>query len=209
MASPPPERPEHYFTAAPGADTAERTVELILPEGRLIPLVTDRGTFSPDRIDAGTRALLATGPPLDGARTLLDLGCGYGPIALALALRAEPGAVVWAVDVNERARQLCARNAEAAGVGHIVRVAAPDAVPDDVSFDQLWSNPPIRIGKAALHDLLATWLGRLAAGGRACLVVQKHLGADSLARWIGEQGWPTARRATIGAYRILDVEARP
>lgn len=209
MPSPQPGQPEHYFSASPDAASAERTVELVLPEGRLVPLVTDRGTFSPERVDAGTRALLADGPPVDGARTLVDLGCGYGPIAIALALRSSPPATVWAVDVNERSRALCARNAESAGVGERVRVVAPDDVPPDLAIDQLWSNPPIRIGKAALHDLLRTWLDRLAPGGRACLVVQKHLGADSLARWLDQQGWPTSRRATRGAYRILDVAARP
>ncbi|MEZ5180750.1 MAG: methyltransferase [Acidimicrobiales bacterium] len=208
MPSPAPDGADHYFAVAPGAASAERTVELVLPEGRLVPLVTDRGTFSPDRVDAGTRALLAEGPDVAAVRTLVDLGCGYGPIAIALALRADPGATVWAVDVNERARALCRRNAEAAGVGASVQVVAPDAVPADLAIDQLWSNPPIRIGKAALHDLLATWLDRLAADGRAHLVVQKHLGADSLARWLDEQGWPTTRRATRGAYRILDVAPR-
>ncbi|HRW37018.1 MAG: methyltransferase [Acidimicrobiales bacterium] len=208
MPSPQPEPAEHYFTAAPGASSAERTIELVLPEGRLVPLVTDRGTFSPDRVDAGTRALLADGPAVGGAGTLVDLGCGYGPIATALALRA-PAATVWAVDVNERARELCRRNVDAAGVGDRVRVVAPDAVPPDLVVDQLWSNPPIRIGKAALHGLLRAWLDRLGANGTACLVVQKHLGADSLARWLDEQGWPTVRRATRGPYRILDVAARP
>ncbi len=209
MPRPQPERADHYFTAEPGAASDEREVELVLAEGRLLRLTTDRGTFSPDRVDEGTRALLAEGPPASGARTLVDLGCGYGPIAIALALRADPGATVWAVEVNERARDLCARNAEAAGVASTVRVVGPDDVPADLAIDELWSNPPIRIGKAALHELLQTWLGRLAPDGRAHLVVQRHLGADSLARWLDEQGWPTARRATRGAYRILDVEARP
>lgn len=209
MATPPPERADHYFSPTPGAASAEREVELVLPAGRVLRLVTDRGTFSPDRVDAGTRALLAEGPPLGSARTLVDLGCGYGPIALGLALRAEPGATVWAVDVNERSRALCARNAEAAGVAEVVRVVAPDEVPADLAIDQLWSNPPIRIGKPALHELLRSWLGRLAPTGSATLVVQKHLGADSLARWIEAEGWPTRRVATRGAYRILQVEARP
>jgi 16S rRNA (guanine1207-N2)-methyltransferase len=179
----------------------------VLPEGRLLTLATDRGTFSPERVDAGTRALLSQGPPAPTARTLADLGCGYGPIALALALRTSPPAQVWAVDVNERSRDLCAANAASNGVADRIRVVAPDEVPDDLVVDELWSNPPIRIGKPALHDLLRTWLGRLAPGGVAMLVVQKHLGADSLGRWIGESGWPTERVATLGSYRILRAEA--
>lgn len=172
-------------------------------------LVTDRGTFSPDRVDVGTRALLAEGPSVPAPATVLDLGCGYGPIAIALALRGGPEVSVWAIDVNERSRELCRANAERLGLGDRIHVAAPEEVPADLRFDQLWSNPPIRIGKAALHSLLHTWLRRLEPDGRAALVVQKHLGADSLARWLVAEGWATERTATRGAYRILAVEAAP
>lgn len=210
MPTPQPERADHYFAADPGTPSAPQRIELVLPEGRLVHLTTDRGTFSPDRVDPGTRALLADGPATPSGGVLADVGCGYGPIAVALALRSGPDATVWAIDVNERARSLCRANAEANGVGDRVRVVAPDEVPVDLVVDQIWSNPPIRIGKAALHDLLATWLGRLApATGSAELVVQKHLGADSLARWLAAQGWPTERTASRAGYRILHVEARP
>jgi 16S rRNA (guanine1207-N2)-methyltransferase len=190
--------------------SAPRTIELILPEGRLIRLTTDRGTFSPERVDDGTRALLVEGPALPDAGTVVDVGCGYGPIAVTLALRSGPEVSVVAVDVNERARDLCRANAEANGVGDKVTVLAPDEVPADLTIDQLWSNPPIRIGKPALHELLTTWLGRLRPGtGSGALVVQKHLGADSLARWLGDQGWSTERTASRAGYRILQVQARP
>jgi 16S rRNA (guanine1207-N2)-methyltransferase len=181
---------------------------MVLAEGTVVRLATDRGTFSPDRIDEGTKALLAQGPPSHQRGTLVDLGAGYGPIAVALALRA-PGARVWAVEVNERARQLCDRNARTLGLEDRITVIDPDGWPERTTIDELWSNPPIRIGKAALHDLLRVWLDRLTPRtGRALLVVQKHLGADSLSRWLNEQGWPTTRVATHGAYRILEVEAR-
>ncbi|MCS5680528.1 MAG: class I SAM-dependent methyltransferase [Acidimicrobiales bacterium] len=170
-------------------------------------MTADRGVFSADRIDRGTRYLLQEGPPSHvGAAELLDLGCGYGPIALALAVR-NPDARVWAVDVNPRARELCQANATAAGLDNVL-VAAPDDVPDDTRFDACWANPPIRIGKTALHDLLERWLDRLAPGGSAHLVVQRHLGADSLARWLDDQGWATIRRASRKGYRLLDVAAR-
>lgn len=209
MPSPQPERADHYFSPAPGTPSAPQEIELVLPEGRLIRLTTDRGTFSPDRVDDGTRALLVEGPPVPSDGVLADVGCGYGPIAVTLALRGGPGVTVWAVDVNERARDLCRANALANGVGDQVHVVAPDEVPADLVIDQLWSNPPIRIGKAALHDLLTTWLTRLDPDtGTANLVVQKHLGADSLARWLVEQGWPTSRTASRAGYRILQVEAR-
>lgn len=204
MSPPQPDPGEHYFSDAPSARSAERTIDLVLPEGRLIPLVTDRGMFSPDRIDDGSRALLVDGPPVRAGGTLVDVGCGYGTLSIALALRGGPDTRVWAVDVNERARDLCRRNAEANGVAEQVTVVAPDEFPDDLAVDQVWSNPPIRIGKGPLHELLSTWLGRLApAGGEAALVVHRHLGADSLSRWLTEQGWEVERLATRGGYRIL------
>ena len=192
----------HYFDEVPGAPSAESVVTVELPDTSF-DLCTDRGVFSHGRLDAGTAILLrrAPAPPVRG--DLLDLGCGAGPIALTMARRA-PGATVWAVDVNERARALCAANAAANAIGNVV-VRAPDEVPADVRFDAIWSNPPIRIGKDALHDLLARWLGRLTDEGRALLVVQKNLGSDSLQRWLTEQGWPTTRLASARGYRLLDV----
>lgn len=182
----------------------------MLPEGRLVRLATDRGVFSADRVDDGTRLLLAEGPPVGAAAVLADVGCGYGPIAVTLALRAGPGSVVWAVDVNERARDLCRTNAEANGVGERVRVVAPGDLPDGLVVDQFWSNPPIRVGKEALHALLESWLRRLRPdGGTATLVVQKHLGADSLARWLNARGWPTERVVSRAGYRILSVGSNP
>ena len=196
------EAPGHYFSATPAAASAPRSLELHLPDLSLT-LQADSGVFAGSAVDPGTKILLLEAPAPPPAGELLDLGCGYGPIALTLAARA-PGAHVWAVDVNERARALCAANAKANGLANVT-VAAPDAVPDHVRFAALWSNPPIRIGKAALHALLLQWLDRLTPDGVAALVVQKHLGADSLLRWLTEQGWPTTRRGSRQGYRILDV----
>lgn len=191
----------HYFDEAPRARHARRTVALSLPDGHA-ELVTDRGVFSPARIDPGTKLLLTEGPPLPaGAAHLLDLGCGYGPITVTLARRA-PDATIWAVDVNERARELCRENAERLELPNI-RVVTPEGVPRDVRFDAAWSNPPIRIGKQALHDLLLGWLERMRPGGELVLVVQKHLGADSLQRWLTAHDHPTERLGSRGGYRIL------
>ena len=195
----------HYFDEDPSAPSAPRDVTLLLPDGSLT-LATDRGVFGYDRIDAGSKLLLLKAPPPPVAGHLLDLGCGYGPIALTLARRA-PGATVWAVDVNERARDLCAANAARNGITN-VRVARPDDVPDDVRFGAIWSNPAIRIGKAALHEMLLRWLGRLVPGGEAILVVHKHLGSDSLQTWLTGQAFPPTRLASSAGYRILRVTAR-
>ena len=195
----------HYFDSSPAVRSEPRTVTLALPD-LTVDLRTDRGVFSADRIDPGTRLLLLEAPPPPGAGDLLDLGCGYGPIACALAHRA-PGATVWAVDVNARALELTARNAAHLGLGGVHPVQ-PDAVPDSVRFAGIWSNPPVRVGKAALHRLLADWLPRLQPDGSAWLVVHRHLGADSLATWLGGEGWAVTRVASKRGYRILRVVGR-
>ena len=192
----------HYFDEDPDAPSLPRDVELWLPDMSLT-LTTDRGVFGYDQIDAGSKLLLLNAPPPPPTGNLLDLGCGVGTIALPLARRA-PGATVWAVDVNSRARDLCATNAIANGITN-VRVVAPDDVPDDLTFGCIWSNPPIRVGKKALHEMLLMWLERLAPAGYAVMVVHKHLGGDSLQRWLTEVGYPTTRLASSSGYRILQT----
>jgi 16S rRNA (guanine1207-N2)-methyltransferase len=198
-----PAEPSHYFSRRPEAASAPVELELVLPDVQL-RLTADRGVFAGRGVDPGTKLLLLESPaPPNEPVDLLDLGCGYGPIALTLAARA-PRATMWAVDVNERARSLCSANAEANGLGN-VRVADPDDVPGDIIFAGLWSNPPIRIGKPALHPLLRRWLARLAGDGRAWLVVSRQLGADSLARWLAEEGHGVVRLCSRAGYRILEV----
>jgi 16S rRNA (guanine1207-N2)-methyltransferase len=198
---------EHYFSPRPEAPHRPGLVRVVLPDVYL-ELATDAGVFSPGRLDPGTRLLLdsSAAPPSSG--DLLDLGCGYGPIACVLAKRS-PGATVWAVDVNERALELCARNAAAAGLSNVRCVLAGNSsVPPRLAG--IWSNPPVRIGKAALHELLSSWLGHLSGDGScAYLVAGRNLGADSLHRWLAEQGWQVTRRAARSGYRLLQVEFLP
>ena len=192
-----------YFEAEPEAASSPRTVVVDI-DGTRLNFTTDSGVFSPGRLDAGTRLLLAEAPPLtDSDRRVLDLGCGWGPIACVAALRS-PAAQVLAVDVNERALGLTAQNAAAHGASNVT-VAHPDDVDPSFRFDRILCNPPIRIGKPALHDLLAVWLDRLAPGGRAHLVVQRHLGSDSLARWLTDRGHQVTRLASKAGYRLLEV----
>jgi len=192
----------HYFEPSPSGPSRPRSVRLDLPD-RSFVLSTDGGVFSADRVDPGSKYLLLEAPPPPASGTFADVGCGYGPIACTLAARS-PAAHVWAVDVNARARELCRANAAAHGLANLT-TAAPDEVPDDLEVDLIWSNPPIRIGKPALHALLLGWLVRLSPAGRAVLVVQKHLGADSLQRWLVEGGWPTERLGSRAGYRLLEV----
>lgn len=192
-----------YFEAEPTTRSKPSSVRLDLPDRSLV-LATDRGVFSAERVDAGTKYLLLESRPPPSSGTFVDLGCGYGPIACTLAGRA-PGATVWAVDVNRRARELCRQNAAGAGLTN-VRVVAPEEVPEDLVVDLLWSNPPIRIGKTALHALLTSWLARLSPQGTVVLVVQKHLGADSLRTWLEREGWGATRLGSRAGYRLLEVQ---
>ncbi len=224
--------PEHYFSPDPGSRRRTRTVTLDLAD-ITADLRTDRGVFSAQRVDPGTRLLLkhaplpgGTGesPPANGTApaggvgsgpTLADVGCGYGPIAVALALRA-PRAALWAVDVNQRARELTAANLTAAGVpvtGPVDRTAgraivcSPGEVPESLQFDGFYCNPPVRIGNKALDDLLLTWLQRLHPHGFAVVVMHKNLGADSFVRRLAERSWTSRRLATGGGYRVLQITA--
>ena len=197
---------DHYFSADP-AVAFRRAPVVARVWGHDLALASGSGVFARGRLDVGTGILLReTEPP--GPGTYLDLGCGYGVIGLAIAA-AEPGARVWAVDVNERAVLLANENAAALGLNDRYTAVLPDEVPGEVVFDGIWSNPPIRVGKQALHALLLRWLPRLGEGGRAVMVVGKNLGADSLQRWLGEQGFPTTRLASSKGFRVLESAARP
>jgi 16S rRNA (guanine1207-N2)-methyltransferase len=199
---------EHYFTAQPAGDPGLRTFHARLV-GQLYELTTANGIFSPERVDAGTEVLLANVPAPPPGGDLLDLGCGWGPIALSLAIHS-PRATVWAVDVNERALDLVRRNARTLGLDN-VNACTPDNVPTDVSFLSIWSNPPIRVGKNELHGLLERWLPRLEVGSDAWLVVQRNLGSDSLQRWL-ESTYPEdftfTRAATNKGYRVIRCRRR-
>jgi 16S rRNA G1207 methylase RsmC len=199
---------EHYFSATPGSELKLRTIHTRLA-GRDVELTTAGGVFSPERIDTGTQVLLSSVPAPPPGGNLLDLGCGWGPIALTLALES-PHATVWAVDVNERALDLVRANAEKLHITNI-KAATPENVPDDVGFMTIWSNPPIRVGKHELHGLLERWLPRLEAGADGWLVVQRNLGADSLHRWLQAtfpDDFSFVRAATNKGYRVLRCRHR-
>lgn len=197
----------HYFSSDSPGPSRLREIDVVL-RGRSARVSTDRGVFSGDRLDPGTAVLLAHVPDPPPTGTFLDLGCGWGPIALSMAT-ASPQARVIGVDVNPRALELTARNASALGLG--VEVAEPDTLltaEPDLAIDLLWSNPPIRVGKDAMHAMLRTWLPRLTPDGVAHLVVSKNLGADSLMRWIGSNlDLAVTRTASSKGFRVLSVAA--
>lgn len=194
----------HYFEARPAVASRPRPVQLKLGDLEL-ELQADRGVFGSKGVDLGTLTLLREAPPPPAQGEVLDLGCGYGPIAIALARRA-PKAHVWAVDVNERAVELTRANAVTAGAGNVT-AAGPPEVPSEIRFDAIYSNPPVRVGKAPLHQLLLEWLPRLKQDAPAYLVVQRNLGADSLAGWLAQEGFRVNRLKSKKGYRILEVRS--
>lgn len=191
---------DHYFTEQPSSPTRPITFKVATPDGTM-QLTTDRGVFSHGALDTGTKVLLLKAPSPPPSGNLLDLGCGAGPIAITLARRS-PKATVWAVDINARALRLCRENARANEITNI-QTCLVEEMPDDVVFDAIWSNPPIHIGKPAMHAMLLQWLPRLTRPGEAIMVVQRHLGSDSLQAWLAGQGFPTTRLGSAKGYRLL------
>ncbi len=199
---------EHYFSETPGSDYKLKEIQVTI-DGESVSVQTAGGIFSPDHIDQGTAVLLNHLNQVPPSGNLLDIGCGWGPIALSLAKRS-PNAIVWAVDVNERSLELTRVNASRLGLTNI-RVCKPDDVPEDLTFSGIWSNPPIRVGKEILHGLMLHWLPRLISDAEAYLVVQKNLGADSLHRWLETElpeNYSTIRVDSAKSFRILRVKNR-
>ena len=196
---------EHYFSKDPQAPLKPKTIQIPVA-GVLQQVTTASGTFSPQQLDVGTEVLIEQMSDAAETGNLLDLGCGWGPIALNLG-RLRPAAIVWAVDVNTRSIELTQKNAKDLGILNI-KTALPEQVPDDLQFSGIWSNPPIRIGKKELHALLLMWLPRLQKNAEAFLVVQKNLGSDSLQKWLTEElkeGYEVSRHTSIKTYRVLKV----
>ncbi|MEO0313386.1 MAG: hypothetical protein RL140_616 [Actinomycetota bacterium] len=199
---------EHYFSDEPVSEMRPKSIDVVLA-GHPVSVKTASGIFSPGHIDLGTEVLLEHLDEVPKVGNVLDIGCGWGPIALAIAL-SRPHVTVWAIDVNERSLALTRMNADELGLTN-VKVCRPEEVPKDLEFAGIWSNPPIRVGKSVLHDILQTWIPRLAVDAESYLVVQKNLGADSLLRWLQEKlpkQFLSVRVDTAKAFRILRVTKR-
>jgi 16S rRNA G1207 methylase RsmC len=197
---------DHYFSQEPSSPLKPKTIQIPVA-GELVDVTTASGTFSPTQLDFGTEVLIEQMDLAPDSGDLLDLGCGWGPIALNLA-KLRPNTKVWAVDVNTRSVELTQANAKNLGISNITALL-PDQVPEDLRFSGIWSNPPIRIGKKELHELLLLWLPRLETGGEAYLVVQKNLGSDSLQKWLTEElasGFEVSRYTSIKTYRVLKIK---
>lgn len=199
---------EQYFSANPNSLDLRRTLHVDL-RGHEVSVQVSNGVFSSSKLDLGTAVLLkhAPQPPENGR--FFDIGCGWGAISLALGFEST-NAQIYAVDVNERALELTDINAKNAGLNNIHTYLVEDALKEDElkDIDLIWSNPPIRVGKDVLHNILLTWLPRLKVGGAAYLVVQKNLGSDSLIPWLSEnlgEDFSVEKYASSKGYRIIEV----
>lgn len=163
-----------YYAENPDAehDIHDLRVQLL---GEDFHFYTDAGVFSKKMIDYGSQALLSV-LNFSAGQSLLDLGCGYGPLGISLAK--VQNLKVTMVDINQRALELAQKNAKRNGVEvDTYQSNIYDQVKGQ--FDQIISNPPIRAGKRVVHDILEGAYDHLKPGGSLTTVIQKKQGAPS------------------------------
>lgn len=193
---------EHYFTEQPQAPHRPREFEARL-RGRRYRFRTDRGVFSPDRIDPGTR-LLIEGMNIHPGEMVLDLGAGYGPIGIAAAPLAAPGRV-YLTEVNARAAELARENIRLNDIENAeVRVGDGLAPVADMRFDVILTNPPIRAGYAVVFPLLEAAVERLKPGGRLYVVARVRQGAKTLAAKMASLGLEVNEAKRASGYRLYE-----
>lgn len=195
---------EHYFSQQP--DSAAKAHDISFSVGGInFQAKSESGTFSVQKLDRGTEILLRSYEEFPVKGNVLDIGCGWGPISLAIA-KHQPLTTVWALDVNQRSLRLTAENAKTNNLDNIRSVEA-ELIPSDLRFSGIWSNPPIRVGKSVLHGLMKSWLPRLEPGASAYLVVQKQLGAESFEKWLALEfpEMQVSRPDQNKGYRVIRV----
>ncbi|MGL4523428.1 MAG: class I SAM-dependent methyltransferase [Bacilli bacterium] len=169
---------EHYYSNKPSVASDVRLVSTSI-HNSMLSFETDAGVFSKKGVDFGTVVLLENLTIAPKAKTVADIGCGYGPIGIYVAKNND--VFVQMVDVNERAVALSKRNAQRNGVAERVDVKESfllDSIADQV-FDCIISNPPIRAGKEVVHQLFDQAYQCLQAEGEFWIVIQRKQGAPS------------------------------
>lgn len=167
---------DHYYTKIPASHSNPSKTEINL-FGDVLSFESDHGVFSKGSLDKGTEILLKSLPPLSGS--LLDLGCGWGPIGIILSKK-HPALQVTMVDVNERAVMLSTQNARSNYVSVAVMQSDGFSVLDkNMLFDTIITNPPIRAGKKVIYQWFNQSRDYLLEGGKLYLVIRKQQGAPS------------------------------
>lgn len=195
---------QHYFSEQPESEIRSKEISFEVA-GHTFSATTESGTFSVQKLDKGTEVLLRLHSEFSESGHVLDIGCGWGPISLAIG-KLRPKTQVWALDVNQRSLKLTQQNSAKAGLTNI-KVVLTEEIPAGLTFSGIWSNPPIRVGKSVLHDLMRTWLPRLELGASAFLVVQKQLGAESFEKWLASEFkmMTVTRPYQDKGYRVIRV----
>ena len=173
----------HYFDLDPSLASKERLIEYFI-DGRTITLISDNGVFSKDKIDEGSYAFLKVIVPLRLSGRILDLGCGYGPIGLTIALTS-PLARVDLADINTRALALCEKNAQKLGLSQRVTILQSNIYENiEEKYHSIVINPPIRAGKAVTYKMYEGAFTHLIDGGTLFIVIRKNQGAPSASKFI-------------------------
>jgi len=193
---------EQYFAAKPQSASQGSRFDARL-RGRMLVFEVDRGVFSRGGIDFGSRLLIEAVQLMPGDR-VLDLGCGYGAVGVALAA-SNADTRITMVDVNERAVLCAQKNAVRNGVAKQVEIMQRDGLSGlapEVDFSVIACNPPIRAGKETVYRLLAEAAQKLTREGRLYVVIQKKQGADSALRYLRDLSLQVAIIAKEGGYRV-------
>lgn len=168
---------DHYFTNQPNSKTDKKVFSFTL-RGNALKFQSDAGVFSRNEVDFGSRVLIETFtfPGVEG--TILDVGCGYGPIGLSIA-KEDPNRLVEMVDVNLRAIELAKENAKANNIENVKIYES--SIYENVTgeYAAILTNPPIRAGKTVVHTILKEAHEKLLPGGELWVVIQKKQGAPS------------------------------
>ena len=193
---------EQYFTPSPTSGHERRTVRRRMRDGSELIFETDAGVFSKGRVDRGTRELIKA-IRLEDGESFLDLGCGWGPVGITMAVSC-PRSEVWMVDVNERACELARANARANGADRAVVVCGDGLLAvDGRKFDVIATNPPIRAGKSVVYRLVEEARDHLKPGGRFYAVARTKQGAGSLRTFIRETFGNADEPEIGGGYRVI------
>ena len=173
----------HYFIDDPSLKSNIRNISFEI-DGHNIELSTDNGVFSKSRIDEGSFALLKVIVPLRLSGKILDLGCGYGPIGLTIAITSSAARVDLA-DINTRALALCRQNASKLGLDQRVTILQSDVYENiEGPYDSIVVNPPIRAGKKVTYAMYDGAFQRLIDGGSLFIVIRKNQGGPSASKYI-------------------------
>lgn len=192
----------HYYSETPGTESKRETWDFILNDEKF-RFTTDAGVFSKKEVDFGSRVLIESFVPPEVPGDYIDVGCGYGPIGLSLA-KAEPDRTVQMVDINERAVELAKVNAQANKVDNVkIMKSYLFAEVKDSDFAAVITNPPIRAGKAVVHQIFEDAHRKLCIGGELWVVIQKKQGAPSAMEKIEELFGQVETVAKKKGYYIL------